>query len=139
MHYYLDKTKNEIIQELMGWDSPQAWRDALDRTGQLSERQTYLDNLPSSEIEQITQTEAEALSSVPQSITARQARLALNQAGLRQQVEDAIANSNDQDLKDEWEYAQYIERKWPALIALTTGLGMTRQQLDNLFILGATL
>ena len=75
----------------------------------------------------------------PKVVTMRQARLALLQSGLLQTVQDAIANSTDEAMKIEWEYATEVKRDWSSLIALTTALGMTSQELDNLFQLASTL
>lgn len=81
----------------------------------------------------------EELNPVPQQITMRQARLALAQSGLLATVNDAIANSTDEALQIEWEYATQIRREWQSLIIMTTALGMDSSSLDDLFILGATL
>lgn len=75
---------------------------------------------------------------VPQSLTPRQARLALNHFNLRQAVETAIANA-DQNTKDEWEFANEIRRDWATLTAMVTLLGLTSSQIDDLFIYGANL
>lgn len=70
---------------------------------------------------------------VPQAITPRQARLILNQYNLRQAVEDAIASSG-QDVKDEWDYATAVQRAWPMLVSLASNIGITDEQLDQMFI-----
>ena len=75
----------------------------------------------------------------PKVVTMRQARLALLQGGLLQTVQDAIANGTDEAMKIEWEYATEVRRDWAILIALTTELGLTSLQLDDLFILADTL
>ena len=88
-------------------------------------------------------TDAELLQQIedakPKVVTMRQARLALLQSGLLQTVTDAIANSTDEAMKIEWEYATEVKRDWGSLVALTTALGMTSQELDNLFQLASTL
>lgn len=81
---------------------------------------------------------------VPQSVTKRQARLALLGAGLLDDVEAAIENITDPMQKRvaqiDWETADSVERSWPMLVQLAKGmLGMTDQQLDELFIAAATL
>lgn len=76
---------------------------------------------------------------VPQSITRRQAKLALNQVGLLQTVETAIANSADEILKIEWMEAGEFKRDWPNLNTLADSLNITDAQLDELFILGGSL
>lgn len=75
---------------------------------------------------------------VPAVVTPRQIRLALNQIGLRQTVEQAVA-AGSQDLKDWWEYALDIERNNALVVGMAQQLGITEQQLDDLFKLAATL
>lgn len=79
---------------------------------------------------------------VPQIVTMRQARLALLQAGLLSIVEQGIATMEGTEgdtARIEWEYAQEIERTWSTLSLVTTSLGLTEEQVDNLFILASTL
>jgi hypothetical protein len=70
------------------------------------------------------------------SVTMRQARLALLGAGLLEQVNAAIT---DPVAQIEWEYAQTVERHSPLVQNLAAGLGLTEEQLDNLFTLASTL
>lgn len=70
---------------------------------------------------------------VPEFVTANAARKALNAAGLRQAVEDAVAGAS-QDVKDDWEYAPTIRRHSPTVMALSVALGLSEAQLDALFI-----
>jgi len=74
----------------------------------------------------------------PQSVTMRQARLALHQSGLLTTVDTAIANSTDMELKIEWEFATEVRRDWASLVSMATALGMTSSDLDNLFVLAST-
>ena len=82
-------------------------------------------------------------SSIPARVTMRQARLALLQAGLLDDIELAINNLEEPTLKRavqiEWEYAQDIRRDWQALIMITEAMGMTEEQLDELFIAASKL
>lgn len=71
-------------------------------------------------------------------MTPRQIRLILNATGLRSQVEAMVAQSS-QDVKDTWEFSTMIERSNPMLIAMAGQLGLTDQQIDDLFINGAKL
>lgn len=75
---------------------------------------------------------------VPDAVSPRQIRLALNQLGLRAMVEQAVA-SGSQDLRDWWEYALDIERNNALVVSLAQQLGITEPQLDDLFRLAATL
>jgi hypothetical protein len=70
---------------------------------------------------------------VPPFVSPRQIRQALTAAGLRTQVEAAVAAS-DQDTKDWWEFATTFERRHPMVVAMATGLGITEKQVDDLFI-----
>lgn len=76
---------------------------------------------------------------VPESITILQARKVLRRSGLFDVVNSAILASTDDELKDEWEYALEVRRDWDNLITMSTSLGISSTQLDELFILGSTL
>ena len=76
---------------------------------------------------------------VPEAITMRQARLALLAVNLLATVSEAIATGTDEVLKVEWEYATEVRRDWVNLINMATSLGMTEEQLDDLFIKGSKL
>lgn len=71
-------------------------------------------------------------------VSPRQIRQALTQIGLRADVELAVANGN-QDLKDWWEFATTFESNHPMVVAMATGLGVTEQQLTDLFNLAKSL
>lgn len=75
---------------------------------------------------------------VPDAVSPRQIRLALNQLGLRAMVEQAVA-SGSQDLRDWWEYALDIERDNALVVGMAQQLGITEQQINDLFRLAATL
>jgi len=75
----------------------------------------------------------------PKVVTMRQARLALLQSGLLATVSNAIISGTDEAMKIEWEYATEVNRNWASLITMTTTLGMTSTQLDDLFLMASTL
>ena len=89
--------------------------------------------------------EAKRVSELPVSplpittVTMRQARLALLQSGLLATIETAITTGTDEAMKIEWEYATEVKRDWSSLVTLAETLGMTSQELDNLFQLASTL
>lgn len=85
----------------------------------------------------MTAEQLEALK--PKVVTMRQARLALLQNNLLSTVDTAIATGSDEAMKIEWEYATEVRRDWASLIAMVTALGMTEQQLDDLFVLASGL
>lgn len=79
---------------------------------------------------------------VPLSVTMRQARLALLQNGLLSVVEDAINLIPEPDqtkVRTEWEYAARVERNSVWVSILQPALGLTDQQMDDLFTLAAKL
>lgn len=80
---------------------------------------------------------------VPQSVTMRQARLALLGAGLLDDVAAAIAAIPDpvqrKAAEIEWEYAQTVDRNSPLIQQLAPALGMTEAQMDELFVAAARL
>ena len=67
-----------------------------------------------------------------------QVRQVLNQAGMRAAVE-AIVSSGSIELKDAWQFATEFQRNNDLLNQMTAGLGMTDEQVDDMFRLGATL
>jgi len=74
---------------------------------------------------------------VPDSVTMRQARLALLGAGLLSQVGAAIASMpspQKEAAQIEWEYAATVERGSPLIGQLAPALGMTEAEMDQLFI-----
>lgn len=68
-----------------------------------------------------------------------QIRKALNNQGLRQQVEDAVAASTDQVLKDGWEYASEFRADDPFVISMGATLGKTEEETSQLIAYAATL
>lgn len=79
---------------------------------------------------------------VPQSVTMRQARLALLGAGLLDDVEAAIAalpSPQKEAARIEWEYSQEVQRHNGFVSVLAPALGLTDEQLDDLFVQGAKL
>lgn len=86
--------------------------------------------------------EASAIKWIPQSVTMRQARLALFQVGLLQLV-DPVINRMPSPQKEaariEWEYSQEVHRNKPFVILLATALNLTETQLDNLFVLADSI
>ena len=90
------------------------------------------------------QAAAEALrqASIPQSVTPRQARLALLQAGLLSQVDDALASLDAPEREAaqiEWEYATTIERGSAWIANLGAALGLSELDIDELFVTASGL
>lgn len=74
---------------------------------------------------------------VPNSVTPRQARLALLEMQLLDDVEAAIV-SGPQEWQIEWEYATHIVRDSALVRGLGPALGLTSEDLDTLFTLAAS-
>jgi hypothetical protein len=68
-----------------------------------------------------------------------QIRKALNAQGLRQSVEDAVSGSDDQTLKDGWEFATSFQSDYPFVISMGASLGMTEEQTADLIQYASTL
>lgn len=72
------------------------------------------------------------------SVTQRQARLALFQSGLLDQVEAAVTQAGGAT-KITWDYATDISRDNPMLLEIAQALNLTEKQIDDLFALASTL
>ena len=74
---------------------------------------------------------------VPESVTRRQAKVALLQAGLLDEVEAGIEAITDEMTRRiariEWDSAQEVRRDWPLLVQIAGQIGITDEQLDDLF------
>ena len=79
---------------------------------------------------------------IPQRITARQAQLALLNAGLLDDV-DAIVEALPADMRApvriEWGRATHVERGSQVMQMVATALGLTAAQVDDLFVAAAGL
>ena len=80
---------------------------------------------------------------IPQSVSMRQGRLALLGAGLLDSVDAAIAAIEDpiqrKAAEIEWEYATVIDRNSDFMQTLAVQLGVTEEQMDDLFVLASGL
>lgn len=75
-------------------------------------------------------------------VTMRQARLALLQQGLLSQVQsaiDALPSPQKEAAQIEWDYSSEVHRNKPFVQTLGNALGLTEEQLDDLFLLASTL
>lgn len=79
---------------------------------------------------------------VPSVVDMAQARLALLQAGLYDAVQAAVAGlpgAAGDAARIEWEFRATVRRDSPLVASLAGALGLTSQQLDDLFTLASTL
>lgn len=75
-------------------------------------------------------------------VSPRQARLALNAAGLLVSVDAAIAAMDEPEktiVSLEWEYATEIQRLSSWVISMGVALGLGEDELDNLFVVAKDL
>jgi hypothetical protein len=90
--------------------------------------------------ELIPDTQAtEILAAIPEpipTISMRQARLALLNANLLSSVDAAITAD---DVRIWWDYSTTVERSSLLVDAVLTGLGLTSNQIDDLFLAAAQL
>ena len=77
---------------------------------------------------------------VPQSVTAFQAKAALLQADLLDDVEAMMADpATPRIVKLAWSEALTFERQSPTVVAMGSALGPTDAQLDALFVAGSQI
>ena len=80
--------------------------------------------------------------SVPTEVTMRQARLALLENGLLANVQPAVNSLPEPDktkAQIEWEYSNALQRSNPFVDVLGAALGLSSQDLDDLFIQASAL
>lgn len=71
-------------------------------------------------------------------VSARQLRLALRQAGLRDIVETAV-QAQGGDLLEWWEYSTHYDRYHPMVAAMLIELGISADQADSVWALADSL
>lgn len=79
---------------------------------------------------------------IPKYVTMRQARLALLNAGLLKTIDDAVANMPGVEgdaARIEWEFSNAVERDKEFVKSIASGLRLTDDQVDQLFIAAALL
>lgn len=78
----------------------------------------------------------------PQTVTMRQARIALLDAGLLEAVQASVATMPGTDgerARIDWEYAQEVRRDWPLIGYMAGDLGLTDEQVDGLFMAASAI
>jgi len=79
---------------------------------------------------------------IPQSVSMRQARQAMLYAGILSQVDALIAampGEEGESARIDWNHARDVKRDWPLIGALGPQLGLTEQQIDDLFIYAGSI
>ncbi|MDG9927414.1 MULTISPECIES: hypothetical protein [unclassified Pseudomonas] len=77
---------------------------------------------------------------VPDEVTMRQAKLALLAAGLLDDVEtalDGLPGDEGRAARIEWEYSSVMRRDKPFVVAIGSAVGLSGEQIDQLFIAAA--
>lgn len=85
---------------------------------------------------------SQSVDGTPTVVTRRQALQALNQAGKLTEIYeviDALPEPTRTTVKIDFDSAQEFRRDWPVLLMMQPIIGMTDDQLDDLFVLAATL
>lgn len=83
----------------------------------------------------------EPINPVPQMVSMRQARLALLEVNLLDNIEqilNSLSEPMQSEAKIEWEYATEVRRDWPTLNQIAQYLNLTSEYVDELFILAST-
>ncbi len=79
---------------------------------------------------------------IPQSVTMRQARIALlrvNKLSLIQPTINSLPSPQKEEAQITWEYSQEVQRNNGLISQLAPALSMTEQDIDDLFVLASTL
>ena len=84
--------------------------------------------LPKTEVEIVEYRKSQ----VPQSITPLQAKLQLLKLGLLDEVEALVTGDRAAQLY--WEYASVVERDNAVLLLMANSIGLTSEQVDEMFI-----
>ena len=123
-----EKIDGNIVATVYGGDAAPAPDNVLDEESK--EVQAYLS----------TQRELIAAAAIPSVVTMRQAKLALLKIDLLDEVDAVIAAAETpRSLKIEWEYGSEVCRDWVDTLGLAKMLGLSDKQLDDLFVLAASL
>lgn len=126
----------EIIVKCRAYDGAQMEELAIDLGEDASKYQELMDEIAA------TWVSEETTEQIPTEVTMRQARLALVDAGMYGSIQSAI-NSLPEPMKTkaliEWEYSNTVQRHNGFVSQLRPILGMTEEDLDNLFIAASKL
>ena len=71
---------------------------------------------------------------IPQQVPMWAVRTVLQNDGLFDQAQALIEASTDNALKNVWEYGNFADRNSNSIAALAAALGLTEQQVDQMFI-----
>lgn len=110
------------------------------KLAELSEAQLFASE-NNTEVESYTTPDPEIY--VPQEVTPRQMRVALIMSGIStaniEAMISALPEPDQSIVRTTWEYSTAFERENPILNSMASNLGLTQSDVDDLFILAATL
>lgn len=98
-------------------------------------------------LRQLTPAEVEAHLNPPTAqpkitvVSMRQARRAMLRVGILDQVQaviDSLPEEQAAEARIDWEFSTDVRRDWPLVVALGPALGLTDEQIDDLFTLAST-
>lgn len=124
MSWLVIKKDQEVLLHPTGTPIPDGWECLVETVN------------PNYILENFQKENAEV--EIPQTVTMRQARLALLSAGLLDSVNTALEGITDETQKRaaliEWEYAATVERDAQWVANLSSMLQLSQEQLDALFL-----
>lgn len=97
----------------------------------------YGPNVPAGGSVSVEQAEPSMPVVVPKVVTMRQARLALLASGKLSQVDaviDSLSEPHKSAARIEWDYSSEVQRDKPFVVQIGAALGLTSEQLDQLFV-----
>jgi hypothetical protein len=77
--------------------------------------------------------QAEQAAYVPPQVPMWAVRTVLQNDGLFDQAQALVTASTDNALKNVWEYGNFADRTSPSINALASALGLTSEQVDQMF------
>lgn len=123
--------ENNVVINVVVADSPLApnWYEGNHGIGAIFDPEVGTFTLPSL---------PDPVPGTPQSVTMRQARLALLQAGLLSTINAGIS-AMPEDVQIEWEFAATVDRASPLVATLAAALSLDEVALDQLFVVAALI
>lgn len=128
----------KILNTQVGKFGPFSVIETLDDRYRCDDMEYQFSVIGDTTIENYTESPNKSVLPPPDVVSPRQIRQALTRAGLRVSVEAAIA-AGDQDTKDWYEYATAFERTNTHVILMGELLGVSDDQLDDLWRLAGSL
>lgn len=129
----LEKLKNEVVPYIQNYTGANFFQGTLDVMGDAILDEAALD----------LAIQNHSAVQVPNEITPRQGRQALFLSGITDAMVVSAMNTLPSPQKElaliEWEYSTAFVRANPLMNQMGAALGLTPQDIDNLFIFGITL